>query len=196
MNKLAEVRVLEETVDVLSTIGRRIRELRMSKKLTLQVLGQRTGLSTSMLSLLERGKTGPSITTLVSIAAALEAQMSELLEANANASEEIVVRAAKQRVYEPIEGIIHRILKIDRRRGVEIAINEYEPGALDTSGFERREGHEYGAVLVGKLDVMIDGKTHTLEPFDLIFCEAKKPYRIANVSNAPASALWINLRKG
>jgi transcriptional regulator with XRE-family HTH domain len=82
MNKHAEARALEETADVLTCIGRRIRQLRTEKKLTLQALGERTGLSTSMLSLLERGKTGPSIGTLVVIASALEAQMSDLLRPN------------------------------------------------------------------------------------------------------------------
>src|SRR5271165_1488673 len=80
MNKLAKIDPIEETADVLATIGRNIRRLRNERGLTLQALADQTQLSASMLSLLERGKTGPSIGTLVVIASALGAQMSDLID--------------------------------------------------------------------------------------------------------------------
>ncbi|MGH8927281.1 MAG: helix-turn-helix domain-containing protein, partial [Acidimicrobiia bacterium] len=59
----------------LLSIGARIRELRMQRGLTLQGISELTGLSPSLLSLVERGKTSPSIGTLVAVAYALEVHM-------------------------------------------------------------------------------------------------------------------------
>jgi len=195
MNKQAEARVLEETADVLTGIGRRIRQLRTEKQLTLQALGERTGLSTSMLSLLERGKTGPSIGTLVVIASALEAQMSDLLEVNGHIDEGMVSRRDSQRVYETAEGVLRRILKHDRHRGVEIAVNEYEPGTANSHEPHGHDGFEYGLVLDGALKVTVDGRTHALEPGDLISYQSTRPHRIANAGRSRARALWINFKQ-
>ena len=93
MDKLLEESVDDRTAGVLNTIGRNIRQLRMERSLTLQALAEHTGLSPSMLSLLERGKTGPSIGTLVVIAASLGAQMSDLMDQTGSGDGSIVSRA-------------------------------------------------------------------------------------------------------
>jgi transcriptional regulator with XRE-family HTH domain len=195
MNKHAEARALEETADVLTCIGRRIRQLRTEKKLTLQALGERTGLSTSMLSLLERGKTGPSIGTLVVIASALEAQMSDLLRPNDAGEEGIVASVESQREYETAEGVVRRILKHDRQRGVEIAINEYAPGTANSPEPHAHGGFEYGILLDGSLKLTVDGRAYTLKPGDLICYRSTRPHKIANSGETRARTLWINLKR-
>lgn len=195
MNKQDEARVLEETADVLTGIGRRIRQLRTERGLTLQMLGERTGLSTSMLSLLERGKTGPSIGTLVVIASALNAQMSDLLDTNGSSEEGMVSRVEAQRVYQTAKGVLRRILRHDRQRGVEIAINEYEPGTANSREPHGHEGFEYGILLDGELKLTVDGRMHVLAPGDLIAYHSTRPHKIANSGRTRAKALWINLKQ-
>src|SRR5918992_904002 len=75
-------------------IGTRIRTLRSERNLTLQSLAESTGLSSSMLSLVERGKTSPSIGTLVAISSALGVHMSDLFDNRADKQQERVVRMA------------------------------------------------------------------------------------------------------
>src|SRR5918994_2299004 len=70
-------RISIETAGALAAIGNRIRDLRGQKTLTLQALSELTGLSPSMLSLVERGQTTPSIGTLVVISSALGVHMSD-----------------------------------------------------------------------------------------------------------------------
>src|SRR3990170_1611000 len=60
-----------EHEDTLIALGARVRELRARRSLTLEGLSDITGLSSSMISLVERGRTSPSIGTLVVIAAGL-----------------------------------------------------------------------------------------------------------------------------
>jgi transcriptional regulator with XRE-family HTH domain len=195
MNKIADVSPGGETADVLATIGRNIRQLRSEKGLTLQILAERTRLSPSMLSLLERGKTGPSIGTLVVIASALGAQMSDLLEGNRGAADDVVSRVADQRVYETAAGVTRRILKQDRTRGVEIAMNIYKPGTASAPEPVSHEGCEFGVVLEGTLDVTVNGRSHTLQQGDLISYDSSQPHRFANNGAAPARTLWLNLKR-
>ena len=67
------------TADALAMIGARIRDLRRGRGMTLQQLGDATNLSPSMLSLVERGRTGASIGTLIVISSALGVHMGFLL---------------------------------------------------------------------------------------------------------------------
>ena len=61
-------------------IGYRIKKLRMQQKITLKELGERTGLTTSFLSQLERDLTSPSFISLEKIADALNTTMAYFFE--------------------------------------------------------------------------------------------------------------------
>jgi transcriptional regulator with XRE-family HTH domain len=89
-------RISIETADALAAIGNRIRDLRGQKGLTLQALSEQTGLSPSMLSLVERGQTSPSIGTLVVISSALGVHMSDLLAVEDRTARDPVSRASEQ----------------------------------------------------------------------------------------------------
>jgi len=53
-------------------VGSRLRELRTERGLSMRALGRQSGLSTNALSMIERGKTSPSVSTLYKIATALD----------------------------------------------------------------------------------------------------------------------------
>lgn len=186
---------MEKTAGVLATIGRNIRQLRMDKGMTLQALAEQTELSASMLSLLERGKTGPSIGTLVVVASALGAQMSDLLDNSGAAEDDPVSYARDQQVFTTENGVTRRILKRDRVRGVEIAMNEYEPGTSNAPQPVGHEGFEYGVVLEGSLEVVVNNRTHLLQAGDLISYPSPQPHRFTNVGKGRARTLWINFRR-
>jgi transcriptional regulator with XRE-family HTH domain len=184
----------DETALVLLAIGRNIRRLRGEKALTLQMLAEQTGLSPSMLSLLERGKTGPSIGTLVVIASALGAQMSELMDQADPKDDGVVSRVADQPVFETGAGVLRRILKHDRAMGVEIAINEYAPGTANAPSAVSHDGHEFGVVLEGTIEVTLDEKVWVLTKGDVISYSSRQPHRFSNPADERAQTLWINLR--
>lgn len=62
----------------LLALGRRVRGLRESLRLTQDELSQRCGISVSFASLIERGERSPSYETLLTIARALEVPVSDL----------------------------------------------------------------------------------------------------------------------
>ena len=68
----------------LSELGGKIRAERHKRRLTLEALSERTGLSKSLISQVERGHTEPSITTLKKISAAFGFSVVKLFANNDN----------------------------------------------------------------------------------------------------------------
>lgn len=192
MNESGKVEI--EAGDTVAAIGNRIRNLRTEQRLTLKDLGELTGVSPSMLSLVERGKTSPSIGTLVAISSALGVHMSDLIVDEKEDSDQLVSRRKDQDSFTTALGVQRRILRVDREHSVEIAINEYEPGTGSALVPTHHAGYEYGIVLKGRLAVELEGEDpQELRAGDLISYPSTVPHRIWNHSSKHVQALWINL---
>jgi len=185
----------DSTGDAIALIGTRIRDVRTARGMPLRALADRTGLSMSMLSLVERGKTSPSIGTLIAICSALDVHMADLLAPVNAARASPISRLEDQPVVRTPTGVERRILRDDRINGVEIAVNQYQPNTGSAPMPIHHEGFEYGIVLDGQLTVELDGKVHTLRAGDLISYDSARDHRISNQGSRKARALWVNLRR-
>jgi len=65
--------------DILIQFGKRVKELRSQKKLTQELLAQKTGLHKNYIGMVERGERNPSLINIQIIANGLEITISELL---------------------------------------------------------------------------------------------------------------------
>lgn len=192
----AQAAPLSETASqTLTMIGRRIREIRKSRGMTLQQLAEASKISSSMLSLVERGLTSPSVGSLIVICEALGKSMSGLL-ATDDHSGDIVVRADEVETVVTHRNVVRRVLKEDRNNGVSIAINEYAPKTSSNDTPLTHDGFEYGLVLEGNLTVEVDGVSHVLKAGDLISYASSRPHRIWNHSNTSARTVWFNMDSG
>jgi len=172
-------------------IGVRIRELRRQRKLTLQDVAVATGLSVSMLSLVERGRTSPSIGTLVSVADALGVHMGDLFGPPEAAQTPPVVRRGEQPTFATSEGVTRRLLLSDE--AIELAENTYQPGTSSGSRATHHSGHEYGIVLEGGLAVELEGRVHELAPGDAISFPSRADHRFSNPGDGVTRTIWLNV---
>lgn len=185
----------DATAMALTAIGSRIKEIRVSRAMTLQALSETSGVSPSMLSLVERGRASPSIGTLVVIASSLGVTMSDLVAADVAPDENLVVRASEPKGIETAQHVIRRVLREDRSRGLSIAVNEYAPATGNADQPISHDGFEYGFILEGQLTVTVDGATYILDAGDLISYSSRRSHRIWNYSNARVRTIWFNLRR-
>lgn len=186
--------VAQGSVDkTIRRVGSTIRFRRKQINMTLNELSDSTGVSVSMLSMLERGLAGASIGTLVAVASALGLQMHDLFEHGAGAVASPVVRKGEQTEVQTSEGVIRRLAHHAAEQGLEIAVNEYEPGTASGERLIHHVGHEYGVVISGTLHVDLDGQVHVLGPGDAIRYDSATPHRIANRGRSRARAVWVNL---
>ena len=148
-----------------------------------------------MLSLVERGKTSPSIGTLVAIASALGVHMTDLLDDHAPRRSEPVSRRSDQSSYKTAEGVERRVLKTDELREAELVFNEYAPGTGSSGGPVHHSGYEYGIVFEGKLTVEVAGSRYEVGAGDCISYDSNLPHKIFNEGKRHVRALWINLER-
>jgi len=183
----------EATANALLAIGLRIRDCRQARGMTLQALAEASGLSSSMLSLVERGRASPSIGSLIVIANALDVTMADFMANAPAADDNIVVRGGDQQVVETAEHVVRRLIRQDRARGISVAINEYDPHTGSSPKPIAHDGFEYGYVLEGKLTVEVDGTSYELGKGDLISYHSRRPHRIWNHGEKLVRTLWFNL---
>lgn len=183
------------TASTLAAIGLRIRARRQTRRMTLQTLAAKTGLSPSMLSLVERGRVSPSIGSLVVIASALGVTMSDLIVAEPTPDEQLVVRATDQHAVETAKHVVRRLLREDSARGVSVAVNEYAPHTGNAEKPVAHDGFEYGYILEGRLTVEVDGASYQLEPGDLIAYNSRRLHRFWNHGKTKVRTLWFNLKR-
>lgn len=187
-----EAPVSDSTEKTLAIIGQRIRELRKARGLTLQALAKATGLSSSMLSLVERGLASPSIGSLVVISEVLGKSMSELIVDGSAAPDSLVVRADEAKALKTSPGVVRRVMKEDTVNGTTIAVNEYAPHTGSSEHALSHYGFEYGFLLEGSLIVEVDGLNHVLQVGDLISYSSQRPHRIWNPGPGMARTVWFN----
>jgi len=179
----------------ITRVGARIRARRKAEGLTLNDVAASTGVSVSMLSMLERGLAGASIGTLVAVASALHMQMYDLFEEPQYDGPEPVTRRDEQPQIETAEGVLRRLAHHSHEDGLEMAINEYEPHTASSEQATHHEGREFGIVLSGSLLIELDGVEHALRPGDAITYDSSVPHRIVNPGRSRARAVWVNLDK-
>jgi transcriptional regulator with XRE-family HTH domain len=179
---------MEELID---TIGEKIKELRLEKKLTINDISQRTSLTKSLISQIENGKSLPSLKSLLAITKALETTVGYLFSADTDTGD-IVVKASNRKMISTKNGVTLFLLTPDlRNRKVEFLSVIYEKGS--SSGLlHTHSGEEYGIVLKGKLNVAIKDESYILEEGDSIVINSEIPHQITNVHSGKTEVIWAN----
>nr|WP_255480884.1 cupin domain-containing protein [Quadrisphaera sp. RL12-1S] len=175
-------------------VGARVRALRSQRGLTLSELADATGLSASMVSTVERGRTAPSLGTLARLAQGLGVSVASLFAA-APGEGSPVLRAADQIVDTTPGGLVRRLAVFQPDNDVEVYVDEYPPGTSHAARPSQHPGQEYGVLLEGSLEVELGDEVHLVEEGDAVHYEAKQAHLIRNTGGTPARAVWVNVRR-
>ncbi|CAN5532041.1 XRE family transcriptional regulator [soil metagenome] len=167
------------SVQATTSLGAKIRRARADRGLTLVDVAATTGLSVSMLSMLERGKSGVSIGSLVAVSSALGIAVGDLFHSVSSADSSLL-RRADQREITVGPGVTRRIVHRSREHGLEVVALQLEPGAHTGDELVRHEGHEVVVVQEGALTVQVNDDVYELKTGDSIGLDADNPHRFAN----------------
>ena len=165
----------------LARLGGRIREERARRRLSLEALEARSGVSRSMLSAVERGGKAPTVLVLDRIATGLDTSIARLL-GDERASRVVVLRCGEQDVAHDPSGWERRILS-PVLSGVEFELMRTTiPAGVDAGAFSPHAAgsREYLAVERGTLRLTIDGAPHTLRRGDSIYYAGDCVHAFAN----------------
>ncbi len=175
-------------------LGERVQAIRRQRGFILREVSERTGVSIAMLSMIERGRSNPSIGTLHALADAFGIRMSELLHSIEPPDKRSMIRRAEnQDVIRGAEGVERRILIDDPDRGFELAENRYEPGTASARAPLHHLGFEFGLVLEGQLEVTVGDRVHLARTGDAIQLDSSRPHRFRNPGPHVTRTLWVNI---
>jgi transcriptional regulator with XRE-family HTH domain len=154
----------------LARLGARIRTERLRRRLSLQELETRTGVSRSMLSEVERGGKAPTVLVLDRIATGLDTSIARLLGEERGARVIVLRREEQDAAIDP-SGWERRILS-PVLPGVEFELMRTTiPPGVDAGDFAPHApgSREYLAMERGTLRLTIDGTPYTLRAGDSIY---------------------------
>lgn len=178
---------VEKTMDV----GHRLRELRTERGLSMRALARLSGLSTNALSMIERGKTSPSVSTLYKLSEALEVPITAFFRTEPP-REAIVFRKANNRSCVEFQRGLWEGLGGESFLGrVEPFMLTLEGGATSGPHGLVHSGHEFVICLKGLLEYEVEDQRFTLQPGDSLLFASKLRHRWRNPDRNVASVLFV-----
>ncbi|MFC7555775.1 cupin domain-containing protein [Pseudoroseomonas wenyumeiae] len=178
-------------------LGECVRLLRQRMEFSIQELGRRTGLSTGMISQLERGLATPSIRTLRLLSLALQVPISFFFEerpAERGPAPHYVVRRAQRRLLRLTpSGVLKESLAPDAPGRMEMYELTLSPGGSSGADFVKHQGEKAGYVLAGTLRLWLDHEAHLLEEGDTFRFPSTVPHMFDNPTASPTRIVWITV---
>jgi len=200
--------------DTLLELGKRIRKERQQRQWTLEQFSEKSGLSKSFLSQIERGNTEPSITSLKKIAAQFGYSVVNLFPNGQGAEENwgyndhqsglptnndlyvkdvAVVRAAKRkRIALPGSNVVYDLLTPDMKRKLEVMYMRVSQGK--SSGEEPMldsPGEKLCIVMKGVLELCVGDELYRLEQGDTLYYPAHVPHSWKAIDGDSIEVIWI-----
>ncbi|WP_018130907.1 helix-turn-helix domain-containing protein [Effusibacillus pohliae] len=172
-------------------IYEKIRHYRTQQNMTLKDLAERTGLSISFLSQVERGGSSLAITSLQKIAQALGVPITQFFESDANQNYMVSVADRKPFQIEGSSTIYCRLSGEISGRLLEPLLVTLNPGQGQETPYSH-PGEEFYFILQGGVVMVIDGKEYRLGEGDSIHFPSHLPHYWFNPSqDKPAQILSV-----
>lgn len=172
-------------------VGRRLRVLRTEHRLSLRLLAELSGLNVNTLSLIENGRTSPSVSTLQQVARALQLPISAFFETE-DAAQAVVFQKAGQRPRAAFaHGTAEDLGAGMTLRGGQPLIITLRPGTDSGAASIVHTGYEFVYCLEGQLAYTIEGRCYQLEPGDSLIFEAHLPHYWGNPGQTITRSLLI-----
>jgi transcriptional regulator with XRE-family HTH domain len=172
-------------------VGTRLKALRHERGLSLRALAALCDLSPNTISLVERGVTSPSVSTLHRLATALRVPITTFFEARPERVEIVLGRAGKR----PRSGSASVVLE-SLGMGLENQtlgpfVVTLKPGATSGRRAMVHVGHELVYCLQGEIEYTLESQVLRMTAGDSLLFEAQLPHRWRNPGSEPAVFLLV-----
>ncbi len=192
-------------------LGAQIRAFRLRRGITASELARRAGVSTSLISQVERGTSSPSVDVLVRIARSLDIHIGQLFDGPTEGGEagsgrvngcstergfpggpcaaRLVRRGERKVISLPASGVRYELLSPNLQGRLEFIIAEYAPGEHDSPVAFSHEGEESYHVLHGTARIYYGDQVFVLEAGDTLTFDSSVPHRAVNIGDGPLIAI-------
>ena len=157
----------------------------------MRAVARDSGLSTNALSMIERGRTSPSVSTLNKIATALNIPITAFFRIEPEKQDIVYVKANDRRKIE-FDNAVWEGLGGENFTGyVEPFIVTMEANASSGPFGMIHNGHEFVMCLEGQLEYEVENQKYFLEKGDTLIFSAELRHRWHNTGNGTASIIIV-----
>lgn len=172
-------------------VGTRLRNLRHDRGLSLRALAELCELSPNTISLIERGATSPSVSTLQRLATALGTPITSFF-AEEPERESVILTRANERIRSGSASVTLESLGYGlKEQSCDPFHVTLRAGASSGRQVMTHVGSELVFCLEGLVDYEISGEHYRLKPGDSLLFRAELPHRWSNPNSKPAIFLMI-----
>lgn len=178
--------------DLNRRIAERVRELRAAQHLSLDALAGKSGVSRSMISLIERGESSPTAVVLEKLAAGLGVMLASLFDAPATSripGGPVARREDQPTWQDPASGYLRRnVSPPGVPQPMRIVEVQFPPGgrvAFENGGRDGRVRQQVW-VLEGTIDIALEEEHHRLRAGDCLAMQLDRPTMFHNPTRKPA----------
>jgi transcriptional regulator with XRE-family HTH domain len=182
----------DEASDLNQRIAGRVRDLRAAQGVSLDALAGKSGVSRSMISLIERGESSPTAVVLEKLAAGLGVTLASLFDAPAAARATggpLARREDQPEWRDPASGYLRRnVSPPGAPQPMQIVEVQFPPGgrvAFENGGRDVRV-HQQVWVLEGAIDVTLGEECYRLREGDCLAMLLDRPTMFRNPARTPA----------
>ena len=175
------------SVDVATSL----RELRTTRGISMRTLATKSGLSANALSMIERGKTSPSVSTLYKLADALGVSITAFFGTQTEKRQTIFLKSDERTRMSFTRGVFEGLGGAQFSGRVEPFVLTLESGASSGTRSIVHTGHEFVFCLRGKLEYQVDKQIFQLEAGDSLLFASKLQHKWKNPGNTVTTALII-----
>ena len=180
--------------DIDTRIANRVRALRIELHRTLEALAAKSGVSRSMISLVERGESSATAVVLEKIATGLNVSLATLFEDSSGPAKTVSRRSDRTPWRDPQSGYVRRnisptnfpspvqIVEVDLPAGAKVA---YESGVREVSI------HQQIWLQEGNVEVTVGNVTHRLSEDDCLAMQLNEPTTFSNRSRKVARYIVV-----
>jgi transcriptional regulator with XRE-family HTH domain len=182
-----------KAVQEIEKLGNKIRALRRSRKFRLQDLAGRAGCTSAYISQIEKGTVSPSISVLKAIANALGVRLVDLFLTEGDHLDDIVVRRGEGYEIKYPDGTssIDLLVKNLDGKTMEPLLKKLPPGEGSDGLYSHAGSQEFGYVVEGEFDLMVEEKVFKLRRGDSFYFNSNRPHGFINHGDETAEILWV-----
>ena len=151
-----------------------------------------TGVTSSLLSQIERGLANPSLNTLKALAKALDAPLFSFFTTSVS-TKELVVKADKRKkmILPQRENILYELLSPDLSGSIELAIMKITPSSSNSSEeLLEHDGEEVAFVLEGKVNLFLNNTVVSLDSGDSVRIPRGMKHKWVNLYNTDVKVIF------
>jgi transcriptional regulator with XRE-family HTH domain len=172
-------------------VGGRLRELRESRGISMRTLATRSGLSANALSMIERGKTSPSVSTLYKLADALGISITAFFGPESEKRQIVFLKADERARMSFFRGVFEGLGGEHFAGRAAPFLLTLESGSSSGPHDIVHTGHEFVFCLRGQLEYKVEREVFQLSSGDSLLFASQLKHRWKNPGNTVTNALIV-----